>query len=91
MSFCLLSEGDFSNHEDYFFEVETNDDSKKTNIIKKSLAYICRKNLIKYPIIRNEENVLDLSFESNHISKNQRISLKQRKIEKKILIKLTEF
>jgi hypothetical protein len=82
---------DFSNQEDYFFEGETIEDSKKTNVIKKSLAYICRKNLMKYPIIRNEENVLDLSFESNHISKNQRISLKQRKIEKKILIKLTEF
>ena len=91
MSFCLLSEGDFSNHEDYFFEGQTNDDSKKTNVIKKSLAYVCRKNLMKYPLIRNEENVLNLSFDTNHISKNQRISLKQRKIEKKILIKLTEF
>ena len=46
---------------------------------------------MKYPLIRNEENVLNLSFDTNHISKNQRISLKQRKIEKKILIKLTEF
>jgi hypothetical protein len=91
MAFCLLPGKNFSDYDDYFFENEDLENSKTTTNLKKVLAYICKKNLMKYPYIRNEEEIINLSIDNNYISKNQKVSLRQRKIEKKILTKLIEF
>lgn len=90
MAFCLLPGSNLNEEEFYFAENENLDETKEIDLIKKVLSYACKKNLIDYPVIRNESEILDIANNSNFLSKNQKISLRQRKIEKKILTKLIE-
>jgi len=90
IGFCLISASNFSNNDYSFFENEGVNSNETINMVKKVLSFICKKNIMKYPYVRNELEVVDLSFNNNYISKNQKISLKQRKIEKKILTKLID-
>jgi len=90
MAFCLLPDSKFSDDEFYFSETEEINESEEVILIKKVLSYVCKKNIKKYPLVRNEEDILNLSNNSGFLSKNQKISLRQRKIEKKLLKKLIE-
>jgi len=90
MSFCLIANANVSDYENYSFENEEGIDFEINEIVKKTLSFICKKNILKYPSIRNEDKIINSSIDNNYVSKNQKISLKQRKIEKKILTKLIE-
>lgn len=90
MSFCLIANANVSDYENYSFENEEEIDFEINEIVKKTLSFICKKNILKYPSIRNEDKIINSSIDNNYVSKNQKISLKQRKIEKKILTKLIE-
>ena len=90
MAFCLLPDSKFSDDEFFFSETEEINESEEVVLIKKVLSYVCKKNLKKYPLVRNEEDILNLSNNNGFLSKNQKISLRQRKIEKKLLKKLIE-
>jgi hypothetical protein len=46
--------------------------------------------MANYPVVRNEIEMINLAIDNNYVSRNQKISLRQRKIEKKILTKLIE-
>lgn len=90
MSFCLIANANVSDYEDYSFENEGENNFEVKQTVKKTLSFICKKNILKYPSIRNEDKIINGSIDNNYVSKNQKISLKQRKIEKKILTKLIE-
>jgi len=90
MTFCLFSGAELSDYDDYFSETGELTSSNTIKSVKKVLSYICKKNLMKYPMIRNENEIINLSLENNYVSKNQKVSLRQRKIEKKILARLID-
>ena len=90
MAFCLLSACDFSDEDNFFFEDEDITDNKIAKQVKVVLSYVCKKNMANYPVVRNEIEMINLAIDNNYVSRNQKISLRQRKIEKKILTKLIE-
>jgi len=90
MTFCLFSGVDLSEYSEYFLETRESTTFKTIKNVKKILSYVCKKNLVEYPIIRNEIEIINLLLNTNYVSKNQKVSIRQRKIEKRILEKLIE-
>lgn len=90
MTFCLFSGVELSDYDEYFSETGESTNFKTTENVKKILSYVCKKNLVEYPIIRNEIEIINLLLKTNYVSKNQKVSMRQRKIEKRILEKLIE-
>jgi len=90
MTFCLFSGVDLSEYSEYFLETRESTNFKIIKNVKKILSYVCKKNLVEYPIIRNEIEITNLLLNTNYVSKNQKVSIRQRKIEKRILEKLIE-
>jgi len=90
MAFCLSENTSFSDYDDFSYEQDDKNEEKIIGLIKRALSFICKKNILQYPLIRNEDEIINLSIDNNYVSKNQKISLRQRRIEKKILSKLIE-
>jgi hypothetical protein len=90
MSFCLITNTEITDYEDYSFENENLNNFEINETVKKTLSFICKKNILKYPSIRNEDKIINSSIDNSYVSKNQKISLRQRKIEKKILAKIID-
>ena len=90
MSFCLIADTEITDYEDFSFESENLNNFEINEKVKKTLSFTCKKNILKYPSIRNEDKIINSSIENSYVSKNQKVSLRQRKIEKKILTKIID-
>jgi hypothetical protein len=90
MLFCLNADTEVADYEDYSLENENLNNFEINETVRKTLSFICKKNILKYPSIRNEDKIINSSIDNSYVSKNQKISLRQRKIEKKILGKIID-
>jgi hypothetical protein len=88
LRFCLFTNDD-CNFEDFFeFDFNNSENKKLEKLIRKTVIFSCEKNLKIYCEKINEEKILEVLNNFFLITRNQKIALKQRRCEKKILQRL---
>ena len=88
LRFCLIGIKDCPSEDflDYDFNQQNN--KKIEKIIRKIVIFSCERNLKLYSTKINEEKILGILSNFFLITRNQKIALKQRRCEKKILQRL---
>jgi len=88
LRFCIVNSEDLkeNNLTDFNFEKEDNLLLERT--VRKLMMTTCEKNLKEYTKITEEEKIFSLLDTKISISKNQKIAIRQRKCERKILQRL---
>lgn len=89
LRFCLLNTDDFKEDDFSIFDFDDQKNSNLEKAVRKIIIFACEKNLKSYSnYIFEEKFFKDVNNNDLFLTKNQKIAMKQRKIEKKILIRL---
>lgn len=90
LRFCALNEEDLKGDDISNFDFNEDNNLNFEKTIRKIVFFSCEKALKNYSKKLLEEVILNSDIKNILISKNQKIALKQRKCEKKIIQRLNE-
>mmetsp|Transcript_43438 Transcript_43438/g.102588 ORF Transcript_43438/g.102588 Transcript_43438/m.102588 type:complete len:481 (+) Transcript_43438:39-1481(+) len=88
LRFCIVNPIDLNESDLSSLDFEEEEDLSTERIIRKIIIFSCEKNIKDYTKISQEEKIFSLLDTKISISKNQKIAIRQRKCEKKILQRL---